>query len=181
MRKIIKSLLSKKRQKRKGGSKPVYVTGKSGRRLLGLTLDGKPIFEPKPTHSILMSAAGGGKTTSGAVVWLQSMLADKNRTIVVADFKQGEIFSQTVEMCLKAGRKVALLDDTFMFGVDHPLRIDLNAFGGIIKSHEEQDKKGELIFSTDTANHALIEEPANDERNALRLLSGRCLEIAFQP
>lgn len=166
MANFVKNLFSRNQQIRKDGKQPVHVTGNEGRRLLGLTLDGRPIFEPKPTHSILMSAAGGGKTTSGAVVWLQSMLADKNRTIVVADFKQGEIFAQTVEMCLKAGRKVALLDDTFMLGVDHPLRIDLNAFGGIIKSHEEQDKKGELIFSTDTANHALIEEPANDERNA---------------
>jgi len=147
-------------------NKPHLVTGKVGRRLLGTTLDGRPIFEPKPSHSILMSAAGGGKTTSGAVVWLQSMLADKNRTIVVSDFKQGEIFAQCVEMCLKAGRKVALIDDFNLFGTGHPLRVDLNSLGGIIKANEEQVKKGELIFATDTANHALIEEPSNDERNA---------------
>lgn len=128
----LKSYIAKHRQKRKGGAKPIYVTGRAGCRLLGMTLDGKPIFEPKPTHSILTSAAGGGKTTSGAVLWLQSMLADKNRTVIIADFKQGEIFAQTVEMCLKAGRKVALLDDTFMFGMDRPLRVDLNPFGSIL-------------------------------------------------
>lgn len=163
---LLKSYIAKHRQKRKGGAKPVYVTGKAGRRLLGMTFDGKPIFEPKPTHSILISAAGGGKTTSGVVPFLQSMLADKSRAIVIADFKQGEIFAQTVEMCLKAGRKVALLDDTFMFGVENPLRIDLNPFGSITAAHALQEEQGELVFVTDSANHALIEEPNNDERNA---------------
>ncbi len=163
---FVKRLFSKKKHNRRVGAKPVYVTGKAGRRLLGLTLDGKPIFEPKPTHSILISAAGGGKTTSGVVPFLQSMLADKSRTIIIADFKQGEIFAQTVEMCLKVGRKVALLDDTFMFGVDNPLRIDLNPFGSITAAHALQEEQGELVFVTDSANHALIEEPNNDERNA---------------
>ena len=51
------------------------TSDKTGRRLLGLTFDGRPIFEPRPSHSLLLAAAGGGKTTAGAIPWLQSMLA----------------------------------------------------------------------------------------------------------
>jgi hypothetical protein len=37
------------------------------RRVLGMGFDGKPIYAPKHAHSLLLAAAGGGKTTCGAV------------------------------------------------------------------------------------------------------------------
>lgn len=45
------------------------------KRLLGMTADGKALFAPKHSHSLLLSAAGGGKTSCGAVPWLLSLLA----------------------------------------------------------------------------------------------------------
>lgn len=112
-------------------------SGSPGRRLLGMTMDGRPIFEPKPCHSLLLSAAGGGKTTCGALPWLQSMLADPKRTIIVTDVKDGEIAAQCADMCAAHGRKVAIIDDFGLFGrledgSAHPLRIALNPYGGII-------------------------------------------------
>lgn len=90
------------------------IKGTPGRRLLGTDFQGRPIFEPKPSHSLLLAAAGGGKTTSGALPWLMSMLANPNRTIVVVDSKEGEIASQAAGMCDAAGRSVFIIDD---FGV----------------------------------------------------------------
>ncbi len=75
-------------------------------------------------------------------------------------------------MCLKAGRKVALIDEFGLFDLNHPAKIDINPFGGILDAHQKMDHdgvfsdRGELVFATDAANHALIEEPSNDERNA---------------
>ncbi len=136
----------------------------AGRRLLGFTLNGKPIFEHKPCHSLLLSAAGGGKTTCGAVPWLQSMLADTSRAIIVTDVKDGEIAAQCAAMCAKHGRKVAIIDDFNLFGDDNPFDLQLNAYGGIIAAHTQDN--GELVFATDNANNALIEEPPRDQRNA---------------
>src|SRR5690606_22838217 len=61
------------------------------RRILGIGFDGKPIYAPKHAHSLLLAAAGGGKTTCGAVPWLQSLIADDSRAIVVTDSKEGEV------------------------------------------------------------------------------------------
>ena len=139
------------------------VTGPAGRRILGLTFDGRPIFEPRPSHSLLLAAAGGGKTTYGAIPWLQSMLADTSRAIVVMDSKDGEIAAQCADMCADYGRAVAILDDFWILGADNPYRVSLNPFGGMRSAHERQN--GELVFAADGANHALIEEPPNDARN----------------
>ncbi len=120
------------------------TTGKGHRRLLGVTLQGRAIFEPKPCHSLLLSAAGGGKTTCGALPWVQSMLADAKRTLIITDVKDGEIAAQCAEMCASYGRKVAIIDDFKLLGRDNPFRVDLNPYGGIIAAHKAQ--KGELVF-----------------------------------
>ena len=137
--------------------------GAPGRRLLGLTFDGRPIFEPRPSHSLLLAAAGGGKTTCGAIPWLQSMLADHSRAIVIMDSKDGEIAAQCAGLCAKYDRHVAILDDFGVLGFDNPHRVSLNAFGGMASAHRREN--GELVFAADSANHALIEEPPNDARN----------------
>ncbi|MBB4305124.1 type IV secretion system protein VirD4 [Rhodobium orientis] len=134
------------------------------RRIIGLSHDSQPIYAPKHAHSLLLSAAGGGKTTCGAVPWLQSLIADHARAIVIADSKEGEIAAQCAGMCVKHGRKVAIVDDFGVLGLDNPHRISLNRFGAVIASHVKEN--GELIFSTENATQALIEEPPRDQRNA---------------
>ncbi|MFN2120854.1 MAG: type IV secretory system conjugative DNA transfer family protein, partial [Anaerolineales bacterium] len=134
------------------------------RRIIGLGFDDKPIYAPKHAHSLLLAAAGGGKTTCGAVPWLQSLIADHARAIVMADSKNGEIATQCIPMCIKHGRKVALADEFGVQGLDHPHRISLNRLGAVVAAYEKNN--GELIFSTENACQALIEEPPRDQRNA---------------
>ncbi len=134
------------------------------RRVIGMSFDGKPIYAPKHAHSLLLAAAGGGKTTCGAVPWLQSLIADHARAIVIADSKEGEIAAQCAAMCIKFGRKVAIVDDFGVLGFDNPHRISLNRFGAVIAAYANEN--GELIFSTENATQALIEEPPRDQRNA---------------
>ena len=136
---------------------------KTVKRLLGMSEDGKPIFAPKHSHSLLLSAAGGGKTTCGAMPWLLSLLPDVKRAIVVNDCKDGEIAAQAAELCHRYGRKVAIIDDFGVLGEDNPFRVSLSPFGSLRSAHEQQN--GELVFATENANHALIPEPPNDGKN----------------
>ncbi len=133
------------------------------KRILGLTFDGKPIFAPKHAHSLLLSAAGGGKTTCGAMPWLQSLIADTDRTILVTDSKDCEMAAQAIAMCLEAGRKVAYVDSFARLGKDNPYRISPNPFGGVVSAYQKNN--GELLFATENACHALIEEPSDDAKN----------------
>ena len=135
----------------------------SVKRILGIDFEGKPIFAAKHAHSLLLSAAGGGKTTCGAVPWLQSLIADSSRAVVIADTKDGEIASQCTDMCVEAGREVGHIDQFARLGVDNPHRIALNPFGGVVHTH--QVKPDELLFATENACHALIEEPPGDAKN----------------
>ena len=139
------------------------AAGKPGRRLLGMSFDGRPIFEPKPSHSLLLAAAGGGKTTCGALPWLQSIIADPTRGVILMDSKNGEVAAQAIEMCAKYDRNVALVDDNIVLGAGNLYRIPLNPFGGVSAAYKRDN--GELVFASDSANHALIEEPPNDARN----------------
>ncbi len=144
------------------------MSSKRGRRILGLGFDGLPIFAPRHTHSLLLAAAGGGKTTCGAVPWLQSLVADETRAIIVADSKEGEVAAQCADMCARHGRKVAIVDS---FGVldaawdgGNPYKVSLNRFGSLIASHRRYP--GEYVFSAENAMQALIEEPPRDQKNA---------------
>lgn len=132
------------------------------KRLLGLTFDGRPIWEPKPGHSLLLAAAGGGKTTCGAVPWLMSLLKDRSRAIVVNDCKDGEITAQMAALCAAEGRKVVVLDDFGVLGSDNPFRVSLSPFSGIAASYGTDDQ----LFTLENANHALIEEVSDDAKNA---------------
>jgi type IV secretion system protein VirD4 len=133
-------------------------------RLLGTSLtDDTPIFAPKPSHSLLLAAAGGWKTTAGSMSWLLSLLGDHKRAIIVNDCKDGEIAAQAADLCHQYGRKVAIIDDFGVLGADNPYRVSINPFGGLIAAHKKGN--GELVFATDNANHALIPDPANDAKN----------------
>jgi len=133
-------------------------------RLLGTSLkDNTPIVAPKPSHSLLMASAGSWKTTAGGVPWLLSLIGDHNRAVIVNDCKNGEIAAQCADACARYGRKVAIIDDFGVLGKDNPYRVSINPFGGMIAAHKSNN--GELVFATETANHALISEPENDVRN----------------
>lgn len=135
---------------------------KTGRRLLGRFEDGKALYEPKPSHSLMLAAAGGGKTTAGAMTWILSMLADARRGMVIMDSKDGEIFAQIEPICDIYGRTLRLIDNTGVFG-DHPKRVQLNSFGGVVAA--DKRGSGELLFSCENATNALIEEPPGDAKN----------------
>ncbi|MCB2012812.1 MAG: type IV secretory system conjugative DNA transfer family protein [Geminicoccaceae bacterium] len=135
----------------------------AARRIIGIGFDNKPIFAPKPSHSLLMAAAGSRKTTCGAMPSLMSLIEDRSRAVIVNDGKDGEVAAQCADTCHAHGRKVAIVDDGRVLGRDNPYRVSLTPFGGVISAHDAD--KGELVFATENANHALIAEPPNDARN----------------
>ncbi len=133
------------------------------KRLIALGFDGQPIFAPRHAHSLLLSAAGSWKTTAGAMPWLQSLLPDTSRAIIITDSKEGEIAAQAAAMCAKMGRKVAIIDEFGVLGTNNPFRVTLNPYGGVTNAYKTNN--GELLFATDNACHAIIEEPSDDARN----------------
>lgn len=133
------------------------------RRLLGLTSVNQPLFEPRPGHSLCLSAAGGGKTTCAAIPWVLSLLMDPSRAIIVNDAKDGEIAAQLMDLCARFGRKVALIDDADVLGAANPHKVRLNPLGSVVQAFT--GATGEMVFATENANHAIIEEPSNDEKN----------------
>lgn len=136
-----------------------------GRRLLGLSLDsGAPIWAPKG-HSLLLAAAGGGKTTSGALPWLYSFAASDPGTLtLVLDSKDGEVVSQTADMLAEMGLPVGVLDDMGVFPANWRHRVVLNPFDAAVSVYAKASQ--DLIFAVDSITHALIEEPADgDARN----------------
>ncbi len=148
----------KKRQQRR-------IVAKSARRILGLTLKtGLPIFEPDASaSSIVYAASGGGKTTCVAVPAILSMLADQSRGIIINDVKSGEIAAQIGELCMRYGRKFAVIDDSFVLGKDSPARISLNAFGSAVAAHANNSP--DLLFEIESISHTLIDEPKGDAKN----------------
>lgn len=136
-----------------------------GHRLIGLTLEGgEPIFAPKG-HSLLLAAAGGGKTTCGAMPWLFSFAASEpHKAVLVLDSKNGEMAIQAADMLAKSGRKVAIIDEMGVLPPDCPYRVTLNPLAPIRSAHERDPRT--LTYAIDTVNHAVIPEPAEpDERN----------------
>lgn len=144
---------------------PRKVIDPKGRRLIGMTKEhGQPIWAPKG-HSLLLSANGGGKTTGGAMPWLFSLAAsDPTKAIAVFDSKDGELQSQTAEMFVAMGRKVAILDGMEVVPLTNPHLVPLNPMGGVTTTFQKDPR--DLIFASENVNYALIPEPDRDERNA---------------
>ncbi len=134
------------------------------RRILGLTFDGRAVFEPADAgSSLVLAAAGGGKTTCAAMPSILSMLSDRETAIVISDVKAGEIAAQIAPVCAKYGRPFAVIDE---FGERPELaqyRVSLNPFGDLVG--EKQRGLGELLFKVENISHALKEEPADDAKN----------------
>ncbi|MFA6965228.1 type IV secretory system conjugative DNA transfer family protein [Bosea sp. (in: a-proteobacteria)] len=152
---------------------------KRGRRLIGLTFDGRPIFEPSPSASgIITAAMGGGKTTCGSVPAVQSLLSDKGQAIFINDVKDGEIAAQIAQMCRKYGRKFGVVDEFGVLGADYPYRIELNPFDAA--QDALRNTPALMPFVLESINHTLIEEPAGDQRNFYWRESPRDVLLAAQ-
>jgi len=135
-----------------------------GQRLLGLTVDTKqPIWAPKG-HSMLLSAAGGGKTTSGAMPWLYSLISSSQRkSVLVMDSKDGELAAQSAQMIADMGLPVAVIDDMGVLPKEFPHRVSLNAVGAVTSTYKNAPE--DLVFANELVTHSLIEEPEKDQRN----------------
>ena len=129
-----------------------------GRRLLGLTLDGRPIWAPEG-HSLLLAANGAGKTSCGCLPWLFSLVAAPDRpALLVIDPKNGEMAAQCAPMLAKYNIPVAMIDDMGVFDADDPYRVALNPLGAV--THAFDHAPFDVSFATETANHALLPDPA---------------------
>jgi len=133
---------------------------KPGHRLLGQTFDGKPIVAPKHSHSLTLAAAGSGKTTCCASVWLSCLAADPNHAMFVNDCKDGELAWQYASLLSRYGRKVAIIDDFNIMG-NHPLKISLNPLSGINQAHKRNN--GDYVFAVETACQSLIPTPKDQD------------------
>lgn len=133
------------------------------RLLLGLDFFDKPIWEPKSGGSrIVYAAAGGGKTTCVAVPSILSALSDESIAQIVNDLKSGEIAAQIEPVCVKHKRLFGVIDDCDVLGEDYPHRLNLNPFGAIAHAHMIGSE--DLAFILEGAMRALIDEPANDQK-----------------
>ncbi|GJE18416.1 type IV secretory system conjugative DNA transfer family protein [Methylobacterium marchantiae] len=137
---------------------------KPARRILGLTFDGRPIFEPNANASGLIYAAmGGGKTTCGAMPGIQALIADRGQALLINDVKDGEIAAQIAPLCKAYGRKFGVVDPYGVLGADNPYRIELNPLSAVQVAHREGRVDVPVIL--DKVTNTLIEEPPGDGRN----------------
>lgn len=127
------------------------------RRVLGLTFDNQPLFEPANAgSSITFGGAGSGKTTSVMVPAVQALVADTNTAIFANDIK-AEVAPQIAEMCIKQGRKFGVVDEFNQLGADYPHKLSLNPFGAA--TTENAHGLSHLPFILQNYSHALIAEP----------------------
>lgn len=135
-----------------------------GRRILGLTFDDEPIFEPHANASGLIYAAmGGGKTTCGAMPAIQSLLADRGQSVFCNDVKDGELAAQLAAVGEAYGRKFGIVDPYGVLGADNPYRIELNPLSCAQVAHRAGRLDVPVIL--DKITNTLIEEPDDDKRN----------------
>lgn len=129
------------------------------RRVIGRIIeDGSPIFEPDSTTSwVTYGGAGSGKSTCVSVPAIQAMIADKKRSIIINDVKSGEIAHQIADMCIKAGRKFAVIDDSNVMGERYKFRIQVNPFGNLVDAY--QRKSADLLSEIETASLTILAEP----------------------
>jgi len=138
-------------------SNQFYGHDPMGQRLLGTTFAGEPLWAPKG-HSLLLAANGSGKTTSGLMPSLFSLVASADRpAILVMDGKNGEIAAQCVPMLQSYGVPCAVIDD---MGVRPELqaRVSVNPLGAMMGA-----KASSSVFAAENVTHALIPEPADGD------------------
>ncbi|MEM1150490.1 MAG: TraM recognition domain-containing protein [Pseudomonadota bacterium] len=136
-----------------------------GQRLLGYSLtSGEPIFAPIG-HSLILAAAGSGKTTRGAMVWLFSLLSTAgSAATLVLDSKSGEICAQLAPLLAELGIPFGIIDDMDVWPPLAPWRVQLNAFGSAIAVC--QNNPQDLVYVIETITLSLIPEPKDgDDKN----------------
>lgn len=129
------------------------------RRIIGRSIeDGSPIFEPPGNTSwVIYGGAGSGKSICVAIPAVQSLLWDHSRAIIINDVKSGEIAHQIAQMCIKAGRRFAVIDDTNVMGADYPFRVRVNGFGNLVSAYEKNSR--DLLFEIETSANTILPEP----------------------
>ncbi len=133
-------------------------------RIIGMTFDGRAIFEPKGAGSSLtLAAAGGGKTTCVTLPTILSLLDDPTISIGINDIKEGEVASQVAPVCAKLGRKLAIVDEFGARPELHQYRVSLNPFGDL--GEMLKSSVLDVPFAIENISHALIDEPKDDARN----------------
>lgn len=117
-----------------------------GGRLIGIDFDGRPLFSPtriEQSHSIVIAAAGSGKTSCGVLPSLISlaheMKAGANFSAFACDSKDGEIVAQMAPLLDDLGIEYAILDD-YEVMKGHPKRVSMNPFGELIRVKEEEPR-----------------------------------------
>lgn len=135
-----------------------------GQRLLGLTKEtDQPIWAP-PSHSLLLSANGGGKTTKGLMVWVLSLLASSDRpAIILLDSKDAELYHQLGPLLERFGIPTAVIDDTHLLSANAYGRAAINPLGSVAWSHEHRPQ--DMVFAADSVTQTFIPEPEQDEKN----------------
>ena len=129
------------------------------RRIIGRMIeDGSPIYEPNSwTSWVTYGGAGSGKSTCVSVPAVQAMIADLKRAIVINDVKSGEIAHQIADFCIRMGRKIAVIDDSYVMGKDYPHRIRVNPFGNLVLAYERNSP--DLLSEIETACLTILAEP----------------------
>lgn len=150
-----------------------------GLRLIGLSDDNKPILAKKG-HSLLLSAAGGGKTTRGALPWIYSLLSSVGQGAILGlDSKSGEMACQLVPMLAKMGIKVAVIDDTNERPELAQWRVSLNAFGAAVETFRRDPR--DLSLTAETITKTLIPDPPGgpDQNQHFRDVPGEFIEFGL--
>lgn len=129
------------------------------RRVIGRDIaDGSPVFEPPGNKSwVIYGGAGSGKTTCVSNPAVQSLIWDHTRALVINDVKSGEITHQIAALCIKLGRKFAVIDDSYVMGIGYPYRIRVNPFGNLVTAFQKHSP--DLLLEIETAANTIIPEP----------------------
>ena len=131
--------------------------------LLGLDHEGHGIREVKPAHSLILAAAGSGKTTCGVLPQFMSFVGDDSLGMVVLDSKNGELAAQCAPICEALGRKIAIIDENDVLKHDFPGRISLNPLNALIDTYKHNSES--LLMKIEDVTNILIPEPAGNEKD----------------
>lgn len=137
-----------------------------GQKVLG-ALDGHLIYEPpNASHSIVVSANGGGKSTCVGLPTIMSIAHQiKNGArmgCMLIDPKNGELAHQAAPMLDDMGIDYAIADDWDQFR-GHPSVVAMNPLSGLVHSYRHDPKSfGDVL---DRVAHTLCPSVKGDGRN----------------
>ena len=135
-----------------------------GRRMLGfLPETNEPVWQP-PGHCSVFGANGAGKSTRVSMPTIFSYAKTaREKPVLVADVKDGELSAQCTDMLDAMGIPVAVLDDLNVRPELLKYRVSLNPFGAMVSTFKSNPE--DLIFANETVTHSLVPEPSDDQKN----------------